>query len=133
MKIQNCGFSNSTAVFFNAAKSTICDSIIIERSTFTNNKNLLFNFSNETDKKGYYNVERLKILNNNFNNHQGQVISMLRGCNNESTMGPLLIFNKNNILNFNSSDPLISLTGTQRSFIDNNNFENSNSGGELIK
>jgi hypothetical protein len=59
---------------------------------------------------------------------------MLRGGNDESTMGPMLVFGSNNISNCYSKndEPLINLYGTQRSFIENNNFQNSNVGRKLI-
>ncbi|HMK03012.1 MAG TPA: hypothetical protein VK489_02430, partial [Ferruginibacter sp.] len=91
-------------------------------------------FNNETDKKGYYNVEKLKMSNNKFMGNEGQLLDMLRGGNDESTMGPLLLFKNNVIGNSNSADqPLIQLYGTQRSNIAFNNFTETNTGAVLIQ
>ncbi|MGF2413506.1 MAG: polysaccharide lyase 6 family protein, partial [Ferruginibacter sp.] len=115
-------FSNLNGILFNATKSTVFDSIIIKNNAFNSNKGILFNFSNETDKKGYYNVEQLKISNNTFSGNNGQLLTMLRSGNDESTMGPLLWFKNNVVDNCNSRQPLIQLYGTQISSIEKNRF-----------
>ncbi len=88
----------------------------------------------EVDKKGYYNVEQLKITNSNFNNLEGPLLGMLRSGNDESTMWPILIFSNNNIMNCVTKEPaaVIHIYGTQRSFIKNNSFINCNAGKTLI-
>ncbi|MBS1497179.1 MAG: hypothetical protein JSU03_00100 [Bacteroidetes bacterium] len=133
--ISNASFSNLNGCFLNAAKYSVTDSIIISNNTFTHCNGKLFNFTNETDKKGLYNVEKLKIVNNKFNDCSGQILAMLRGGNDESTMGPYLIFTNNNISNCNNSDdkPLIHLFGVQRSVITNNDFSNSNPNKIIIQ
>jgi poly(beta-D-mannuronate) lyase len=95
---------------------------------------MLFNFSNETDKKGYYNVEKLKMTNNSFKDNEGQLLSILRGGNDESTMGPYLIFSKNNISNCvtRNEEALLYIFGTQRSEIENNVFTDCNPAKKLI-
>lgn len=133
VKISNCSISNFNGTFYNAAKYSVTDSVIIHANTFSNNKGSLFAFVNETDKKGYYNVEHLKINSNTITNHSGQILTMLRGGNDESTMGPKLSFTSNKISNSNSGNlPLIHLYGTQLSTISGNNFSNSNAGGSVI-
>ena len=134
LKISGCSISNLTGTFYNAAKSSVTDSVIVYFNSFTNNKGSLFSFVNETDKKGYYNVEHLKISNNSINNHKGQILAMLRGGNDESTMGPALTFRSNTISNANTGNeqPLIHLYGTQLSTISNNTFSNSNPGGTVL-
>ena len=131
--MMGCEVKKITGMFFDAARSTIFDSIIIRNNSFQSNDGTLFNFSNETDKKGYYNVEQLKIINNHFSNNLGQLLSMLRGGNDESTMGPLLLFKNNRVENCRSGDPMILLNGTQRSFVENNRFTSTNTNGILIK
>jgi poly(beta-D-mannuronate) lyase len=133
--VTGSSIKNMKGVFFNAAKSTVFDSIIINNNSFSGNKEMLFNFSNETDKKGYYNVEKLKITNNSFTDNEGQLLSMLRGGNDESTMGPYLIFSKNSITNCATAneDALIHIFGTQRSEIGNNVFTDCNPSKKLIQ
>ena len=133
--LSGCIIKNLNGCFFNAAKSTVFDSVIIKNSSFLNNKGLLCNFGNETDKKGYYSVEKLKITGNSFNGNEGQLLNMLRGGNDESTMGPNLIFTNNRIDNCTTKndDALIQLFGTQLSTIENNIFTKSNEGKTLIQ
>jgi poly(beta-D-mannuronate) lyase len=107
--------------------------MLVRQSFFTGMKGTLFNFSNETDKKGYYNVEKINFINNSFRNNNGQLLTMLRGGNDESTMGPLLTFSQNTISNCNSGEPLIYLYGTQYSTIEKNTFTGSNKNATLIK
>jgi len=125
--MNNCSIKNLRGTFFEAAKSSVADSIIITNNSFNNNKGKLFNFSNETDKKGYYNVEHLKIANNIITHQTGQVVTMLRGGNDESTMGPSIIFTGNNISKTQCTGPLLSLNGTQQSLITRNRFTDCNS------
>jgi len=132
--IKNCRFLNFEGTFLYASKSTASDSIVIRNNLFSNNKGKLFDFYNENDKKGYYNVEQLIIEANRFEAQQGQLLTMLRGGNDESTMGPLLAFRNNKIDNCNSgTESLILLNGTQRSFIEKNNFNRSNTGGTSLE
>lgn len=131
--LQKNTFSGFNGTFFNASKTSQIDSMVISQNNFSNNKGNLFHFMNETDKKGYYNVERMFINNNKIAGQQGQVLSMLRGGNDESTMGPRVWFNKNVLINCNAGNrALIHYHGTQYSSDQNNTFINSNAGGTLI-
>lgn len=121
-RISGSNIKNLSANFFNSVKYTMFDSIIVNNSSFTNMRGTIFDFNNETDKKGYYTVEKLKITNCTFNNNNGQLLGMLRGGNDESTMGPLLVFSKNTISNSTAEEPLIKLNGIQRTFVENNTF-----------
>ncbi|MEO7310474.1 MAG: chondroitinase-B domain-containing protein [Chitinophagaceae bacterium] len=124
--MNKCNIKNLKGGFFEAAKSSVCDSVVVHQNSFTNTKGILFNFGNENDKKGYYNVEQLTVTGNAVVNHKEQILSMLRGGNDESTMGPLLIFRNNSISNAKSDQPLIYLYGVQKSFIEKNSFTNCN-------
>ena len=132
LTITDCLFKRGKMQFFNAAKATVLDSIIITNNTFTDNKGMLFNFSHELDKKGYYNVEKLVITNNTITEHKGQILTMQRTGNDESTMGPNLNFSNNKLTDCKSDEPLIHLYGTQVSAIANNSFTNCNAGKTLI-
>lgn len=125
------GLQNS---FFKAAKTSIADSIVIRNSSFENGNGLLFDFTSETDKKGWYNVENLRIIDNRFTGHKGQLLNMLRGGNDESTMGPMVEMTGNEFVDCNSGEkPLIEFYGTQVTDINANRFENANKGGTLIR
>ncbi len=87
---------------------------------------MLFNFSHELDKKGYYNVEKFFIDNNSITELKGQILATQRTGNDESTMGPNLSFSNNKLTDCKSDEPLIHLYGTQVSSIANNSFTNYN-------
>jgi poly(beta-D-mannuronate) lyase len=135
LKILNCQVSNYNGSFLEAAKSSLTDSIIISANSFINNTGTLFSFVMEKDKKGYYNTELLKITNNSIRNHKGQILAMLRGGNDESTMGPYLQFSSNIVENSNTQNnqPLIHLYGTQLSVFSGNKFIRSNSTGTVLQ
>ena len=108
------------------------DSVTVKLSGFSNIKGTVFNFANENDAKGYYNAEKVKIINSQFKNIDGSIIDMLRGGNDESTLGPLLDFSKNEIEDSQSSSALMTLNGTQRSFITGNVFTNAAKNNTLL-
>ena len=133
--ITNSHFLSLRGYFLNAAKYSVADSIIVYNNSFVNCQGKLFNFTNETDKKGLYAVEKLKITNNRFIDCSGQILDMLRGGNDESTMGPDLTFSKNIISNCTTANngALVHLFGTQLSTIEKNIFTNSNKGKSVIR
>lgn len=135
LKVLNCKVNNYSGNFLDAAKSSVTDSISISSSSFAFNNGTLFSFTAENDKKGYYNVERLKITNNIIRNHSGQVLAMLRGGNDESTMGPSVLFSSNLIAGCNTqnNEPLIQLYGTQLSVFSGNRFIKSNATGTVLQ
>lgn len=126
LRMRNARFENLKGTFLNASKSALADSIVIDHCTFRNYSGDVFEFDNETTAKGLYNVEKLKITNSVFENGSGTVSDMVRGGNDESTMGPHFVFSGNQVINCSSKEPLIELYGTQRSEIENNVFINSN-------
>jgi poly(beta-D-mannuronate) lyase len=93
-----------------------------------------FLLADEKDNKGYYNVEKIKIVNNHFSDGQGVLLNLYRGGSDESTLGPDLTFINNNVLNYSAknNDPLIQLTGVQRTSITNNTFSDNNASKTLI-
>jgi poly(beta-D-mannuronate) lyase len=133
--MSGCNITNANKIFFKAAKSSVCDSIVVTNCTFLNNKEILFKLDDETDKKGYYNVEKLKINNCIFNQNKAQFLTILRGGNDESTMGPSLTFSNNKVTNSNTENnlPLIDMNGAQVSFLENNNFLNCNTAKNLVR
>jgi poly(beta-D-mannuronate) lyase len=135
-KMNNCKVENYQGTFFYASKSAVCDSIIINETTFNNGNGTIFNLAQETDKKGYYPVEKMKISKCMFSNFDGEILNVVRSGNDESTMGPKIIFENNEVsscINNSSAKGLISLHGVQQSIIQNNLFTNCNSNKILIE
>jgi poly(beta-D-mannuronate) lyase len=114
-------------------KSTIADSIVIENSDFSSPQNG-FVLADEKDNKGYYNVEKMRVVNNKFINGDGVFIDLYRGGNDESTLGPKLTISDNTISNYNTRDneALLQLTGVQKTNIINNTITGSNEGKTLF-
>jgi poly(beta-D-mannuronate) lyase len=131
--MQNSSFSNLKGTILKAAKSSLLDSILVSDCTFLNGAGLLFDLYDENDKKGYYNVEKMKFLNNTISNHAGPILAMLRSGKDESTLGPWVQIVNNKFTNImDESKSLILLNGVQYSFIENNIFNNCNTGHTAI-
>lgn len=127
-------FKGGNGFFFYASKSSMADSVVIRNSFFKNNTATLFDFCSETEKKGICTVESLTISNNHFENQDGTILDMLRNGVDESTLGPLLVFDKNEIKDSKAgSKAIIQLTGTQQSYLTNNSFIKTNPSGTLIQ
>jgi poly(beta-D-mannuronate) lyase len=127
-KIQ--GFTGAAIVM--APKSSYLDKITIQNSVFENNKAALLSLKDEDDNKGYYNAERIAVTNNSFTNHTGQLATIYRGGNDESTMGPIFSFSNNKIVNCTANGALIELFGVQQSNVNNNAFTSSNIAGKTV-
>jgi poly(beta-D-mannuronate) lyase len=127
-KIQ--GFTGAAIVM--APKSSYSDKITIQNSVFENNKAALLSLKDEDDNKGYYNAERIVVTNNSFTNHSGQLATIYRGGNDESTMGPIFTFSNNKIVNCTANGALIELFGVQQSNVNNNVFTSSNIAGKTV-
>jgi poly(beta-D-mannuronate) lyase len=132
--LYHCSINNGNNTFFTAAKSSLLDSIIIRHCRFSNNSGALFLLQAEVDKKGYYNVEQLKITNSHFTHHKGPLLALLRSGKDESTMGPRLVFAHNKIENCSTAndEALLHIAGVQQSFVEKNSFTNSNAAKKLI-
>jgi len=80
------------------------------------------------------NVEKLKFSNNSILNHKGSILSVIRSGKDESTLGPLVEIDNNKFKNLeDSKTPLILLYGVQKSFINNNVFNNCNPNQKIIE
>jgi hypothetical protein len=127
-------FNSKNGFLFYAAKNSMADSVVIRDSYFKNNSTTLFDFTSETEKKGICVVESLTLSNNHFEKQDGTILDMLRSGVDESTLGPLLVFNNNEIKESNTdSKAIIHLTGTQQSILSNNKFIHSNPSGITIQ
>jgi poly(beta-D-mannuronate) lyase len=130
----SCNFYGLTTAFFNAAKTSVLDSIVLNRCAFTNMKGGLLSMTEETDKKGYYNAEQIKITNSRFTNIQGPLLAVIRSGTDESTMGPRFHCFNNSFSNCSASgEALIYLYGVQYSLIEKNSFRNCNAGSVLLQ
>ena len=131
----NCSINNCKGTFFSASLSNVSDSIVINNCNFKNGSGDIFTFMNEHDKKGYYNVEKLKITHCTFIDGKGQILAMLRSGKDESTMGPTLVFSNNTIQHSSTKNkmPLIYLYGIQKTLIEKNKFTDCNEGNTLIQ
>ncbi|MEO6612248.1 MAG: chondroitinase-B domain-containing protein [Chitinophagaceae bacterium] len=139
LSVKNCslqGFNREIGCkdLFYAWKYMVADSIIIRNSHFSNIQCDGITMTDEKDNKGYYNVEKLVLDHNQFTSQQGVLLDIYRGGNDESTMGPSLVFSNNKVSDCNSekNKALIRLYGTQRSLIEKNQFTNCNTGKALV-
>ncbi|MBN8675059.1 MAG: polysaccharide lyase 6 family protein [Chitinophagales bacterium] len=132
--ISNFSRSGGCVALFFACKNIIADSIIVHNNNFLNNNCNGFLMNDETDNKGYYSAEKVFMGHNIFTNQAGTLLSIYRGGNDESTLGPDLVFSHNKITTCNTTgaSPLIELTGVQQTKIFSNQFSGSNSQGILI-
>jgi len=120
---RNLGCEN----IFYAFRSSVADKITIEKCSFDNNKTDGFILNNEKEDKGYYNVEKMNLTLNSFSNHDGVLIDIYRGGNDESTLGPDLTLTENSFSDCSSNDqPLINLMGVQKTNIFLNTFNQCN-------
>jgi len=130
----NSKIENTNSIFFNAALSSVCDSIIVRNCLFNEGAATLFNLQEEKDNKGYYNVEKFIVEGSTFNNRKGTLISVLRSGKDESTLGPRFSFVNNQIKDCTSnSTSLVELRGVQFTQVNNNTFTNCNETGTLIE
>jgi len=120
---------------FYAYKSMIADSVVVHGNTFANNNCNAIILNEEKDDKGYYNAEKIFISHNKFTKQTGMLLSVYRGGNDESTLGPDLTFSHNSLNSCSSENgqPLISFTGIQVTNLFSNSFTNCNNGSILIK
>lgn len=132
--MRDCTIRNLAGAFLNGARSSVADSIRISRCRFERVQGPVFRFEEETDAKGCYNVETMRVEGCVFSDCTGPILSMLRSGKDESTMGPQVHFRKNQLRNCRSDGetPLISLKGVQVSRIDGNTFTACNPDGTLI-
>ena len=131
--IEDCAFQdldiNHTFDVLRVYKNTFADSIVLRNSTFTNIDGNVMALDKETDDIGIYNVENVVIENCTFQDISGIVLNLHRGGRDESTFGPMLVFDQSTLENVgkgkrNKSDASISLHGVQVAFIQDSKFQN---------
>ncbi len=135
LTIYKCIIETSANSIINLSKKSLLDKVIIDKAVFKNGTGTIIDAAKETDKKGYYNIENIKVYNCIFKNWEGAITNILRTGNDESTMGPTLVFSNNKIdhCNTTNADALIHNYGVQYSFIQNNHFSDCNVGKIVIQ
>lgn len=80
-------------------KNTFADTVMIENTSVTNVTGSVLAFDKEVEDLGIYNVEYVLINNSSFEDVQGAIANIYRGGTDESTFGPFVRFNANEIIN----------------------------------
>lgn len=111
-------------------KGSMADRLKITNSQFENISGKVVAADSETEDYGRYNIEYLTISNSLFTNVAGNIVALYRGGTDESTFGPHLVFEKNEIVK-SGLKPIageaasISLLGVQDALIERNSFDGS--------
>jgi poly(beta-D-mannuronate) lyase len=90
---------NHSFNFLKIYRSTMADTILIENSNFKNITGSVLSMAEELEDLGMYNVEHLLMTNNKFEDVQGAVAYIYRGGTDESTYGPIVRVNDNELIN----------------------------------
>ncbi len=138
--VQHCSVLISSSEFKNFSgnsfiefqKSAYADAINIQQSTFKNIHANLFVLNSETDAKGYYNVEKMAIINCDFKEIKGFIADVARTGTDESTLGPTLEITGNKFKDIKANQPLFKLYGVQQSYFNDNEFEDANANATSI-
>ena len=132
--IENCDFKdmdvNHTFDVLRVYKNTFADSIVLRNSTFTNVDGNVLALDKETDDIGIYNAENVVIDDCTFKDISGVALHLHRGGRDESTFGPILVFNKCTLDNVgmgkrNKANASVSLHGVQVAVIQDSQFKES--------
>ena len=134
LKVVNCEFKNLNVNHsfdvIKVYKNTFADAIYIADSKFENISGNVMALDKETDDIGIYNAQYVNLLNCDFKNISGAVVSLYRGGKDESTFGPILNIDQCTFKNigFGSRNKLqsaIKLYGAQQIMIKNSIFDQS--------
>lgn len=112
---------------FDAGYRSFADDITIVNSQFNNISGDILRLDKERDDLGIYNAEYITLSDNTFTDIQGNIMNVYRGGTDESTFGPHVKFNHNNVANVglgkrNKAEAVIRLHGVQVTHIANNRF-----------
>ena len=92
--VENCEVKdldkNHSFDFLKAYKDTFADSIQIINTSMTNITGHIISLDMETEDRGIYNVENLKIVGSTFKDVEGAIANIYRGGTDESTFGPIV-------------------------------------------
>lgn len=121
---------NHSFHFFDSGARAFARDITIANNRFSHISGDLFRLNKEHDDLGIYNAEYLTIENNQFTDIKGALVKLYRGGTDESTFGPHLIFNDNQLTSVgngkrNKQKASLYLHGTQVASIRGNSFTQS--------
>ncbi|MCU4674027.1 polysaccharide lyase 6 family protein [Catenovulum sp. 2E275] len=85
--------------FFKATTGTFADFIEIFDSEMTNISGSVLILNKETDDLGVYSVENLTLTGNKFTDIKGEIATVYRGGQDESTFGPMVKVKHNRFIN----------------------------------
>lgn len=117
---------NHSFHFFDSGKGAFADEITLSFNTFTNVTGDILRLDKEIEDLGIYNAEYVTLESNKFNEIKGALVKLYRGGTDESTFGPHIIMNDNELFNVglgkrNKSKSSLYLHGVQVT----NVFENT--------
>ncbi|MEZ9819153.1 chondroitinase-B domain-containing protein [Shewanella sp. 10N.286.45.A1] len=121
---------NHSFHFFDSGARAFARDITIANNRFSHISGDLFRLNKERDDLGIYNAEYLTIENNQFTDIKGALVKLYRGGTDESTFGPHLIFNDNQLTSVgngkrNKQKASLYLHGTQVASVRGNSFTQS--------
>ena len=116
---------NHTFDFFRSGKGAFADLIEIKESQFGHVSGDILRLNTEIEDLGIYNAEYVEVSNCTFENVQGAVVKLYRGGTDESTFGPHLRFEHNQVKasgrgKRNKSKSSMHLHGVQQTLVAHN-------------
>jgi len=135
---RNCRFSNfneSRFSAFRAQKGTLADVLIFDNCSFDHISGDAIFLGAETDNRGTYNAEIIRVVNSRFFNILGAGVNVYRGGTDESTTGPQLHIENSVFENVNNQErgSTVMAWGAQIVNIIYNQFMGSGRGGCVVR
>lgn len=134
LSVRNCRVTNldvnHSFDFLKVYMNTFADSIDVIDTEMTNVTGSILALDKETDDLGVYNVENLTITGSRFTDIQGAVANIYRGGTDESTFGPIVVVDDNELSNVglggrNKTNASLRFHGVQKLNISNTNWTDS--------
>jgi len=121
---------NHSFQFFDSGKGAFADTIELTNNQFSNITGDVLRLNKEVEDLGIYNAEYVILKSNKFDHIKGALVNLYRGGTDESTFGPHLQMDNNQVLNSgkskrNKTHASVYVQGVQVVNINNNDFENS--------
>lgn len=108
-------------------KGALAERVTVTNSRFANIEGRVIGGDSETDNLGRYNTENVKVTGSTFSTIAGPLVALYRGGNDESTFGPRLVFEGNQVADVGAkpmggAPASLLLTGVQDILIAGNTF-----------
>ena len=121
---------NHSFQFFDSGKGAFADTIELTNNQFSNITGDVLRLNKEVEDLGIYNAEYVILKNNKFDHIKGALVNLYRGGTDESTFGPHLQMDNNQVLNSgkskrNKTHASVYVQGVQVVNINNNDFKDS--------